>query len=108
MTTCLIHVVITFHVSRFRILRPRALEQVGGDNYALYLRGTFVYLGDLGVSEETLDRIFFHVAIAAVDLHSGPGAFHRKLGGEELGDAGLFADTLALVFHGGGAIEEKA
>src|SRR5215210_6992649 len=78
-----------------RLLRthPCRFEEVGCDYDALDLRGAFVNLGYLGVTEEALDRVLLDVAIATVDLYRGPCALHRQLRSKQLRHASLFGDA---------------
>jgi hypothetical protein len=65
------------------------------DDQALDLAGAFVDLGDLGVAEVALDRVFLAVADPAVDLDRGVGAEHGRLGGKQFGGRGLQRELLA-------------
>src|SRR5882672_664799 len=81
--------------NRSRCLRLAA-EKMSGDDELLDLRGSLVELGDLGVPEVPLHRVFRDEAVDAVDLDGVRGHAHGHLGGEELGHGRLGAEGQTL------------
>ncbi len=59
------------------------------DHQALNLVGALEDLHDLGLAHVSLDAIVAGVPGAAEHLHGVGGHFHRCVGGDQLGDAGL-------------------
>ena len=92
----------------FRLAAGLSLQQVGGNNEALYLGSPFIDLGDLGVTEETLHRILLHVTVAAVDLNGIDRGVDGCLRSEELRHGGMLAVALALVLRECGALGQES
>src|SRR6266849_2885077 len=84
------------------------VEKVSGDDELLDLGRPLVELGDLGVPEVPLHRVFRDEAVAAVDLDGVRGHAHGHLGGEELGHGRLGAEGQTLVLEEGRPPREEA
>src|SRR5712691_2175624 len=56
------------------------------DHEPLDLRGALVYLEELRVAHELLDRVLLDVAVAAEHLHRVRRHLHRRVCGEALGE----------------------
>ncbi len=76
----------------FLLARSGFADYRGCDDIALNLVRSLINLGDFRVAHHLLDRIFAHIAIAAENLNSIGGNFHRDIAGEKLGHRGFFAD----------------
>src|SRR5690348_7265249 len=88
--------------------RDAILEKTARDDEALDLARAFVDLHDARVAVVALDRVFLHVAVAAVDLDRLVRDPRRGLGGVQLGHRRLAPERALRVAHPRGAADEQA
>src|SRR5262249_14834927 len=75
------------------------LEQRARDHEALDLGGALVDLHDARIAVEAFDRVFLHVAVAAVDLDRLVGDPVRGLAGVELGHRRLARERTSAILE---------
>src|SRR5262245_38143559 len=82
-------------------------QQHPGDGLFLHIGSAFVNLADFRVAEEFLDRIIFHVAVAAVEIHGQRGDFFGDFRSEEFGHRRLLDEWQFGVFQPGGVVNHQ-